>query len=742
MARFTTKSFTTDTVSAGGTLDYEMDVLANTLDIAKIKVVASGGAKPSTVQIYRASARPISDLLYTTRSYDSGTFVEPTDDSLAEKNEGWICPYFDKDESMKMHWRFINGDDSDCTYSVTIIYESSADDSSGVVGAPEGLIVQAIANGLFILSGVIATKNNSTITEAEFRAKRLDPGAAIKNQDLRLVSEGGTFVPDGVNNLSVTGIVAGPGGAQYSWTSESQGRWYYTWRLKNSVGWSRWSDGNVTPRNVPHWVKTQEYSDDGAPADWTVWIEPGPSNGYIIVHATRPRVNGNNLLWWVIQIKDADTGSWQALDSGASPTEVLYDGSAVAHTLSDGATRISKVSGGWGTGQGGDLILLDVRGGDFDVNHCQWGLVDRIDGSALVFSGPGWRPQVTTDLRLKIVKPPWKWTGSGYLGNEANHGMWGQNTNANNGLGEGWILGRPDAEFISEAIVIPTSITNPEARVWFENMYCRSDDNTRSTGMSGGTGLFSAPITFTDFSNRDYWLPVYPPSTWGTLTFPNSGGYVTMACKSGNAQYHYGYSGIRARFRLHPDANGTFTVYAKFTDVTFPVGANSTDQLLLGVVLIPNLFLESTAGFGTTGVATIINGTSATNLYFDAPYIRYRVNPTYFPTHPVQSDANPIYYVGSTAIARADVPNGSIFEMKCYFKKAASYYYSANDPIQYQVGGSGGWKTKTSTWPREGVKMDGGGVELFIGWVGNCRLAGATAKLVQVDIETGLGEFF
>ena len=725
MGRFYQATFTTGSVSPSGILDYDLTVLSNTLDIVKLKITPSVAAGNNIVEIHRKAARGLADRQYITEPWAATTWFEPATHAGAEQNAGWIIPYYDVDEALKLHFRFTNNHTVAKTYTVIVQYEYKASTNQGVVGAPEELRAAAQANGLKIVSGVIAARNNSTITEAEFRTTYVPTGDPLIPQDMRTVAEGGTWVPNGTTKLSVTAIMAGPGGAQYSWISASQGRWYYVWRLKNSVGWSRWTDGNVLPQYVTQWVLTQNTSDIGPPSDWEVWVEEGPIPGTVIVHATRPKVNGQNLLWWVVQVKDASTGSWLALDNGAFPSEVKYDGSAINHSLVSDGLVISKASGGWGTAAKGDLILLDVRGSNFNVNYCQWGTVDQIVGSTLVFTGAGWRPQVTTNLRLKIVKPPWAWIGGGYLGDQSSLGYWGQGEQDNNGLGAGWIQNSPLLEFVSQPISIPTTITNPSARVWFENVYCRSDDNRYSTGMSGGTGIFVAPQIFRNFNDRNYWIPIYPPATWGTLAF-GADGRVTKTTLTSQIT-HFGQSGIRARFRMYPDSTGEVQIYAKWTGVTFPLGANAADRLALAVLLFSGHWWNY---YSTTGGALIINGTSAAQLSMNAPYVLYKVNSGTYENMPSP---------GSLNFSRPAA--GATIEMIVYVRKSSVFSYLCVDQIQVSVNG-GAYTTKQVTWASEGWSLAQCGLEMFLGWIGNCRLTGATAVLDQVSLLKGIGEFY
>lgn len=742
MARFTTATFTTASCAgSGGTVDHELTIPSNTLDIGRLKITPSDATGDNIVQIFRTAARGLSDLLYTTDRWTAASFCDPADISGNEYNQGWLVPYFDKDESLKLHFRFTNYHTSAKTFAVEVDYEYVATDDPGIVGAPEGLVVQATANGLTILTGVLAQRNTATIYEAEFRAKRIGVGDVLKNQDLRLVSEGGTFIPDGVDNLSVTGLTAIPGGRNYTFTSADQGRWYYAWRLKNSVGWSRWSDGNVYPQNVGNWVLTQTYEDTGPPSDWEVWLEEGTVTGTVIVHATRPKVNGNNLLWWLVQVKDGDTGAWITLDANTSPSEVHYDGSATAHTRdATDASKITKATSGWGAAVPGDLILLDYRAVtplDFGVNFCQWGTVDRIDGNALYVNG-GWNPANLTNITLKIVKPPWNWTGNGYLGLESNRGMWGAGPE-NNGLGAGWILGNQATEFVSGEIQIPTTITKPEARVWFQNTFCRSDNNRHSSGMSGGTALIVAPVSWTDFNNRKYWLPIYPAPTWATLTFDEVTGEVSMQGTGGGVQYHHGICGVRSRFKLHPDITGAVEVYAKFTDFVLPVGlrnkVSGAGGTFFGFAVILNN--QDRAKYNGSGVSIMTTETTSGNVMLDAVW--YYQN--WFPSSYLK-DWNAFQYSRTANIARPTA--GSTVEMKWTFG-AAPYGYAGNarqtQSISYRVGESGSWTTTTPTWAGEGAQWELGALELFIGMMGNDRLQDAGAILNTVSVLKGMIEF-
>jgi hypothetical protein len=739
MGRYQTASFTTASVAgSGGILNHDLTIPANGIDISRIKITPSIAAGTQVVEIFLTASRSSSDLLYSTRAWTAAYFADPEDDAGVYGLQGWVVPYYDTDETTKLHFRFTNNHTVAKTYAVEIDYEYMSTSDAGVEGVPEELFATAIANGLVITSGVVTGKNGATNVEAEFRAKRLSTGVVDSPQDMRLASEGGSFTPDGVNNLQVTGITATRNGAQYVWTSASQGRWYYVWRVKNGTGWSRWTDGNITPQNVVQFVDTQDpaIADVGPPADWEVWIEPGPSTGTIVVHASRPRTNGRNLLWWTIQVKDGSTGTWLTLDDGSAPTSVKYDGSLVSHTLSADRCVLSKATSGWGTAVVGDLLLLDVRGGNFNVSYCQWASIESIGTNTITISG-FFRPQSFSDVRCKIVAQPNSWVGSGYLGDQDNAGMWpsGEEASLNMGLGLGWIFGDYDtAEFVSTPINVPTAVTNPEARVWFENVYCRSDNNlTHSTGMSAGVGIFTTPRTFTDFNDRDFWIPVYPHPNWGTLVF-NSSGYVTSACASGNLVGENGQSGIRSRFKVYPDSSGYIQIQARWENVTIPVGTAVGDGFAICIAAINDFNYQ----FPTSGVWLLNKDTVSTNMSLDEAMIQPKGAYT-------ASYSFPHGCIGSLRTPNYTRPSsGSIVELRftaCERDWAGFRRVFAIQSIEARTGGSGGFTSARPVYGDFGSGAGAKGFYLFLGLVGNMRLSGATARLTQVDILNGIAEY-
>lgn len=700
----------TELNGGGNYEDVSISIPSNAIDIHRIAISTSESNTDSAFIICNSPSMLNNTIQYEI-NWSGATVIHPAPSGENNVQLSWLVPYEDFNNDNKLYIRVINNSSESLDYEISILYEYQQSSDSAIQGAPDGISASAYANGLKIVVGASAASNTYGIYEAELRAILLDAGEHGIPQDLRTSDEGGTFSHNGTTRLIITGIPATPSGAQYLWTSPGHGRWYYAMRLRNASGWSRWSDGNINPVYVTDWVRTQESGDTGPPEDWSLWIEQGSASSTIVVHATRPAINSSSLINWTVQVKDGSTGSWVDLDSNTYPSVLKYDGSATSHTVSSDGTVISKTSSGWGTAAAGDLVLMDVRGGAFDVNYCQWGTVETIESNQLVFTSAKWRPQAFSDVRIKIVKPPWEWSGAGYLGAETNRGMWSAD-----------IWGKYQSEYISDPIEIPSSVTNPEVRVWFENLYARSHDDTTASGISGGTGIFVGPASFSNFTDRSLWIPIYGPSTWGTITNQSSGA-VILATGTTSYPFH-GYVGVRSRFVIWPGSNGEFTVYAKFTNVTLPVGASADNLLGLGIIL--------TKGYATTtstfGAAVIIKGTDASQVCFNAPYLitkRWSV-------------ANALYYPGNVNLSRP--ANGSTIEMKAYFKKYTSADYYGIYPIQISVN-EGTWTTKSPTWYDLGAGKQLQPSEVFIGWVGNCKLTGATATLERFELINGIGEY-
>jgi hypothetical protein len=369
--------------------------------------------------------------------------------------------------------------------------------AGGTNKVPDDLWVIGIVNGPLITFGGGAWKWNTNIDLGEFRAWYCtlagDPGGVA---DLRTPAEGGTLVHNGTTAFIVTGLAADWSGCQYSIDSASQGRWYFAFRLHNAAGWSVWSDGNDTPSRVKDYRDTQplDQQSDGPPEDWVMTWKPAPTGHGIISSATRPAIHGATIWGVVAQIKQKSVGSWIAIDD-ASVT--LYDGSAVAHTLSNNGKRLTHAAGGFGAAKVGSLILFDVRGGAFDQAYCQWGTISNYEGwngtlatatvsvtaTWIEVQGKfrGWPITTLTDLRIKVVTPPWEWVAAGYFGAQPNRGIWAKwYIDPISGL-EG---DSTSPNFESDPIDVPMAVdlSDIEVRYWFDNGYSRNDDNNYGSG--------------------------------------------------------------------------------------------------------------------------------------------------------------------------------------------------------------------------------------------------------------------
>lgn len=365
---------------------------------------------------------------------------------------------------------------------------------------PDDLVTDAMADGLRISCNCVANKWNKGINEGEFRAMYFLDGQSQVSVDLRTVSEGGTLVHNGNTMISVTALAASELGCAYSFTSLAAGRWFYAFRLHNAVGWSVWSDGNSTPRHVIDYIDTNIVPAAGPPEDWDVAVLPDIRDHRVVVRASRPATNGENILAFLVQIRDGSQGEWYAIDAGAGQAATYYDGSGIDHDLDRNNTRIKRAAGfGFGTAQPGHVCLLDVRGGAFDAHHCQWGQIKSFENDDPttaeyfdIIAGGRWRPQVTGGLRIKIVKPLWSWHWDGYLGDEANAGLWFKTYWQQYGLSGDT---KTDT-FISDPIEVPEGldVANVVARVFFENPYSRSDDDMYSGAASPNPGCILLPI--------------------------------------------------------------------------------------------------------------------------------------------------------------------------------------------------------------------------------------------------------
>jgi hypothetical protein len=415
------------------------------------------------------------------------------------------------------------------------------------------MTLAAVANGLTLTFGVVPQTGGASVKQAKLRVKRVADGVATPaTMDLRNTAEGGA--DSGL--FQFNGIPANQYGARFVHTFEKPGRYFFSWALENEAGWSDWSSGDLYatgPQNVPdeHSVSTVDNIDDGPPFYTTVTTQAGADGNSVTVKLTRPTEHGKNLMWCIVILKNSGTGSWLPIDTTTSPGAVYYDGSAVAHKMNDAGMRIYRESGtGFGSAVAGHLCLLDVRGGAFNRNYCQWGVVTAVGSNYIDIQG-GFRPKAFADLRIKIVKPIWAWATGGYLGVA---GYWGK-----------WIAGDNADSWTSDPIKVDSSIASVDAQVYFENTYSRSDCSATSTPSHSSnavvvakginnTGVLGSPIKTASSGARVEFDP-----TFGIKGFNSSDSMVTQIdCGNGLLTMKSATSGARVEIS---GAAGTITAY-------------------------------------------------------------------------------------------------------------------------------------------------------------------------------------
>lgn len=374
-------------------------------------------------------------------------------------------------------------------------------------GTPAGYICNAMDPDSRVIIGIQATEYTAGIDQAEFRAKLVAAGTNYPSVDLRTVAEGGTLAHDELTDWVIEGRGAtAEHGSQAIIYVPTQGVLFYAARLRNAAGgWGLWSDGNYLPKVTTARLALEDpsHADTAPAADWSISVKEGSVTGTAVVTFGRPATMGNKIVAIVVQIVNANAVgfSWLAIDAAA---KTIYDGSAIAHTYNKIAMTITKAAGNYGAAAAGDLILFDVRGGAFDKQYCGWGTIptDGISGTTLRYQ-PGFIPAFEpdgngdyADIRIKIVTPPWAWTTDGYLGSEANRGLWDKVYWIPPNQGD-----KTTQTFVTDPIQLPSgvAITDVKARAWFQNGYMtRSDDDTYSDfGTAGGssTGEGCIPLT-------------------------------------------------------------------------------------------------------------------------------------------------------------------------------------------------------------------------------------------------------
>lgn len=123
--RHDTESWTTASVSAGGTLTENRSIGRNWLDITKIKVVPSVEGVTSKLQLFGKDTHLAADLMYSSGNF-AGTLYDPEEldgTTSTERNRGEPIPYDDLDLSGELHTKITNNDSQAKTYTITIDYE-------------------------------------------------------------------------------------------------------------------------------------------------------------------------------------------------------------------------------------------------------------------------------------------------------------------------------------------------------------------------------------------------------------------------------------------------------------------------------------------------------------------------------------------------------------------------------------------------------------------------------------------
>ena len=599
MSVYSTISFTTASVPAGNTVDVDVTISHNYIDIYKIQIIPSVVGGTSVAKIYTNQARDAAHLLYKTLAWDDAIFTDPIEDVggvYNYRNEGFVTRYEDTDAALKLYLSITNNDSGAKTYDVIII-TSPSPYAPSALGVPMDIMAAGFANGLKCITAAEAHTNFIGIDEGELRLKFYALGSSYPELvDMSTAAEGGTFADNGTTQRIFTSIPGDKTGAAKSFTSGSQGRWYFAWKLQNASGWSKWSDGNEYPTAVTQWFDTTEGEDTGPPAGWQVTLEKAKATNYYVVRVSRPRTNGNLIMWWSAQIKDAAVGSWREVDDNAGAAVTEYDGSGANHTF-DTTTNTLTAPAGWGTASIGDLIVYDVRGDtNWDLKYCLWNTIESISGNDIHIYGGGGRlglldtatkvADTFTEIRLKIVKAPWDWNTEGYLGDQANNGMFEGAAK----IPAGWpLFDRTTKQFVSEPIYVPPSVVSPQARVWFHNGYSRSDDSlTVSTAIDGGKDIYNSGFAWYSFVDRDWWIPVV--SQVDNVNFEiESAGTLLMGPNPGlpnNTYPAFGVAGTVGRFRIYQDSTGVIQVRSKWTvNYTAVAMAVSTGMCWMGLGL-------------------------------------------------------------------------------------------------------------------------------------------------------------
>lgn len=145
MSRYSVVSGTGIVVGANSTVDVELTVSSNNLNVYKV-AVAVNQAGSSELFVHKATARASGDKVYFAM-FSGVAFFDPIDRGEAETNEGFIFPYEDKDATTKLHIRIVNLALASRTFTVTITYDTPIVNLTEFLANPTTDVGLTIANG-------------------------------------------------------------------------------------------------------------------------------------------------------------------------------------------------------------------------------------------------------------------------------------------------------------------------------------------------------------------------------------------------------------------------------------------------------------------------------------------------------------------------------------------------------------------------------------------------------------------
>lgn len=140
--------------------------------------------------------------------------------------------------------------------------------------SPAVTAVTAVTSGNNVTFSAIS---DSPANKAEFRAIFYPGVSIVEEVDLRTVQEGGTFQDNGTTELHVGCLTCSGTEVSHTLATETVGRWFFVWRMKNEYGWSNWSDGNPTPSNVKTFINLTAW--DGSA--WASYRNDAPLFGQV-----------------------------------------------------------------------------------------------------------------------------------------------------------------------------------------------------------------------------------------------------------------------------------------------------------------------------------------------------------------------------------------------------------------------------------------------------------------------------